>query len=50
MNSNKVDLETDDVNGKNPFADVRVRRAMNIAINREAIKKVVMRDQSSPTT
>ena len=49
MNSGKADLETDNVDGKNPFADVRVRRAMNIAINRDAIQKVVMRDQSSPT-
>ena len=37
MNSGKADLETDNVDGKNPFADVRVRRAMNIAINRDAI-------------
>ena len=32
-----------------PTADVRVRRAMNMAINREAIKQVVMRGQSDPT-
>jgi peptide/nickel transport system substrate-binding protein len=43
------DLETDNVEGKNPFADVRVRKAMNMAINREAIKQVVMRGQSAPT-
>ncbi|MEM7209420.1 MAG: ABC transporter substrate-binding protein [Pseudomonadota bacterium] len=49
MNSGSDDLETDNVDGKNPFADVRVRRAMNMAINRDAIKKVVMREQSSPT-
>jgi peptide/nickel transport system substrate-binding protein len=49
MNSGLDDLKTDNVDGKNPFADVRVRRAMNIAINRDAIKKVVMREQSSPT-
>ena len=49
MDSGSADIETDDVDGKNPFADVRVRRAMNMAINRDAIKKVVMRDQSSPT-
>ncbi len=45
----KDDLVSDDVEGENPLADVRVRRAMNIAINRDAIKKVVMRDQSSVT-
>ena len=49
MNSGLDDLKTDNVDGKNPFADLRVRQAMNIAINRDAIKKVVMRDQSSPT-
>lgn len=40
------ELRTSDVKGKNPFADKRVREAMNIAINREAIGKVVMRGQS----
>ncbi len=49
MNSGLDDLKTDNIDGKNPFADVRVRQAMNIAINRDAIKKVVMRNQSSPT-
>ena len=49
MNSGAGDIESDNVDGKNPFADVRVRRAMNMAINRDAIKKVVMRDQASPT-
>ena len=32
-----------------PTSDVRVRRAMNRAINRDAIKQIVMRDQSDPT-
>lgn len=32
-----------------PTADVRVRRAMNLAINRDAIRQVVMRGQSDPT-
>jgi peptide/nickel transport system substrate-binding protein len=49
MQQGKADLETDSVEGKNPFADKKVRQAMNMAINRAAIKKVVMRDQSSPT-
>lgn len=31
-----------------PLADVRVRRAMSMAINRDAIKQVVMRGQSAP--
>ncbi|EFL89310.1 ABC transporter substrate-binding protein [Ahrensia sp. R2A130] len=48
MNSGDADLTSDNVEGKNPLADVRVRQAMNMAINREAIKKVVMREQSIP--
>ncbi len=48
MNMGDEDLVNDDVEGTNPFADVRVRRAMNLAINRDAIKQVVMRGQSEP--
>ena len=48
MNSGDEDLKNDNVEGKNPFADVRVRQAMNMAINRDAIKQVVMRGQSAP--
>lgn len=49
LNSGSADLESDNIDGKNPFADVRVRRAMNMAIDRDAIKQVVMRGQSAPT-
>ena len=48
LNQGDADLTTDDVEGKNPLADKRVRQAMNMAINREAIKQVVMRGQSQP--
>ncbi len=48
MNVGADDIERDNVDGANPFADVKVRRAMNMAINRDAIKQVVMRDQSLP--
>ena len=48
MNMGDADLANDDVEGANPFADVRVREAMNLAINRDAIKQVVMRGQSAP--
>ncbi|SFJ43371.1 ABC transporter substrate-binding protein [Jannaschia pohangensis] len=48
MNMGAADLERDSVDGANPFADVRVRRAMNMAINRDAIQQVVMRGQSQP--
>jgi peptide/nickel transport system substrate-binding protein len=49
MNVGDEDLTLDSVEGANPLADVRVRQAMNIAINREAIQQVVMRGQSAPT-
>ena len=49
LNQGDKDLKTDNIEGKNPFADVRVRQAMNIAINRAAIQKVVMRGQSIPS-
>ncbi|MBW7860755.1 MAG: ABC transporter substrate-binding protein [Rhodocyclaceae bacterium] len=42
------ELRTSDIKGKNPFADKRVRQALNIAINRDAIKRVVMRGQAVP--
>jgi peptide/nickel transport system substrate-binding protein len=43
------DLKSDNVEGKNPFADKRVRQAMNMALNRGAIQRVVMRGESIPT-
>ena len=48
MNQGDADLKGDNVDGKNPFAEKRVRQAMNMAINRDAIKQVVMRGQSIP--
>ena len=48
MQQGAGDLATDDVEGANPLADVRVRRAMNMAIDRSAIRQVVMRGQSQP--
>ncbi len=48
MNSGDADLANDSVEGANPFADVRVRKAVNVAINRDAIRQVVMRGQSQP--
>jgi peptide/nickel transport system substrate-binding protein len=48
MNVGDDDLTLDNVEGANPFADLRVRQAMEIAINREAIQQVVMRGQSQP--
>ncbi|MEM6386431.1 MAG: ABC transporter substrate-binding protein [Pseudomonadota bacterium] len=48
MNQGADDLEADNVDGANPLADVRVRKAMSMAINRDAIRQVVMRGQSEP--
>jgi peptide/nickel transport system substrate-binding protein len=48
MNMGADDIEADNVDGKNPLADVRVRKAMSLAINRDAIQQVVMRGQSQP--
>jgi peptide/nickel transport system substrate-binding protein len=49
MNVGQGELKTADVKGKNPFADKRVRHAVNMAINRQTIQRVVMRGQSIPT-
>ena len=48
MNQGADDIEADNIDGKNPLGDVRVRKAMSMAINREAIRKIVMRGQSQP--
>ena len=48
LNTGDADLKNDNVEGANPLADVRVRRAMSMAINRDAIQQVVMRGQSAP--
>lgn len=41
MQQGEDDLDTDSVEGANPFADVRVRQAVNTAVNRDAIQQVV---------
>lgn len=48
MNMGADDIAADNVDGANPLADVRVRKAMSMAINRDAIQQVVMRGQSQP--
>jgi len=42
-------LKSSNVTDKNPINDPRVREAMHLAIDRNAIQKVVMRGQSIPT-
>ncbi|HZF75241.1 MAG TPA: ABC transporter substrate-binding protein [Acetobacteraceae bacterium] len=49
MDQARAELLKSDVRGKNPFQDVRVRRAVNHAIDRQALARTVMRGQSRPT-
>jgi peptide/nickel transport system substrate-binding protein len=42
------ELKYSNIKGKNPFADKRVRQAMSMAIDREAIKRNIMRGLSVP--
>jgi peptide/nickel transport system substrate-binding protein len=48
MDQQRDELQYGSVKGKNPFKDVRVRKALNMAVDREAIKRVVMRGLSIP--
>jgi peptide/nickel transport system substrate-binding protein len=48
MDVSSPELKTSNVKGKNPFADKRVRQAVNMAIDRAGIKRSVMRGQSVP--
>ncbi len=43
-----AELKYSNVKGKNPFADKRVRQALSMAIDREAIKRATMRGLSIP--
>ena len=44
------ELKYSDVKGKNPFKDKRVREALSIAIDREVIKRNIMRGLSIPAS
>jgi peptide/nickel transport system substrate-binding protein len=48
MDQHNPELLYSNVKGKNPFKDVRVRKALNLAVDREAIKRVTMRGLSIP--
>jgi len=48
MDVGSAELAYSDVKGKNPFKDVRVRHALNMAVDRESIKRVTMRGLSIP--
>ena len=49
LDQQSPELKYSSIKGKNPFADPRVREALYLAIDPEAIKKAVMRGSSSPT-
>ncbi|MGE5669434.1 MAG: ABC transporter substrate-binding protein [Betaproteobacteria bacterium] len=49
MDQKRDELLYSNVKGKNPFKDLRVRQALNMAVDREAIKRTLMRGQSIPT-
>lgn len=48
LDQHSNELLYSNVKGKNPFKDVRVRKALNISVDREAIKRVTMRGLSIP--
>ncbi|HEX5611321.1 MAG TPA: ABC transporter substrate-binding protein [Burkholderiales bacterium] len=48
MDVGSAELKYASVKGKNPFQDVRVRRALNMAVDRESIRRVTMRGLSIP--
>jgi peptide/nickel transport system substrate-binding protein len=49
MDQSRDELGHSSVKGKNPFKDVRVRKAFYQAIDEDAINKKVMRGQATPT-
>jgi peptide/nickel transport system substrate-binding protein len=48
MDQHSDELKYSSVKGKNPFKDIRVRKALNLAVDRETIKRVTMRGLSIP--
>jgi peptide/nickel transport system substrate-binding protein len=48
LDQHNDELKYSSVKGKNPFKDVRVRKALNMAVDREAIRKVTMGGLSMP--
>ena len=50
LDEHSPELKYSDVKGKNPFKDKRVREALSIAIDREAIKRNTMRGLSLPAS
>lgn len=49
LNQGAPELNSSSVKGKNPLSDVRVRKALYIALDIDAINKKIMRGYASPT-
>jgi len=49
LNIGAPELKSSNIKGKNPLADLRVRQAMELAIDRDTLKRTVMRGLSVPT-
>jgi peptide/nickel transport system substrate-binding protein len=49
MDQHSDELKYSNVKGKNPFKDVRVREALNVAVDRAALQRTIMRGLSVPT-
>ena len=49
MDQGVAELRSSNIKGKNPFKDIRVREAFNLAVDKKAIQRVVMEGLSFPT-
>jgi peptide/nickel transport system substrate-binding protein len=49
FDQHRVEIPGSDAKGRNPFKDVRVRRAIQLAIDTDLIVKQVLRGQGTPT-
>jgi len=49
MDQSLDELRSSNIKGKNPFRDIKVREAFNLAIDKDAIQRVVMDGLSFPT-
>ncbi|TAL02795.1 MAG: ABC transporter substrate-binding protein, partial [Rhodospirillaceae bacterium] len=48
MNGGEKELQSSSIKGRNPFADIRVRKAVNMAVDVNAIVRAIMRGQAVP--
>jgi len=48
LEQNAAELQTSNIEGANPFADERVRQAMYMALDMDAVQARIMRERSAP--